>query len=223
MICSSVVENLAQQSHLRKARTLQLARPIRALLVVIVLAVSAPVAIAADHRRPAPTKPDISRGEALFVGNCSGCHTFKAAAATAIEGPDLDKYPPPSLAYAKYQITHGGGIMPAFTRFNAQQVADIAAFVWTKRQSRNANTTATNAATGKELFKANCGSCHTLKAAGTTGAVGPNLDTKHDSLARIIKQITGGGRLMPPFGTAMGGPLTDARIKAIAAFVLASH
>ena len=29
---------------------------------------------------------------------------------------------------------------------------------------------------GQELFKANCGSCHTLADAGTTGTVGPNLD-----------------------------------------------
>ena len=29
---------------------------------------------------------------------------------------------------------------------------------------------------GKELFKQGCGSCHTLADAGTTGAIGPNLD-----------------------------------------------
>jgi mono/diheme cytochrome c family protein len=28
----------------------------------------------------------------------------------------------------------------------------------------------------KELFQTNCGSCHTLAAAGTDGVVGPNLD-----------------------------------------------
>lgn len=29
---------------------------------------------------------------------------------------------------------------------------------------------------GKELFATNCGSCHTLEAAGTDGVIGPNLD-----------------------------------------------
>jgi mono/diheme cytochrome c family protein len=29
---------------------------------------------------------------------------------------------------------------------------------------------------GQQLFTANCGSCHTLSAAGTSGTIGPNLD-----------------------------------------------
>jgi mono/diheme cytochrome c family protein len=33
-----------------------------------------------------------------------------------------------------------------------------------------------SASGGKELFTANCGSCHTLADAGTTGTIGPNLD-----------------------------------------------
>jgi plastocyanin len=34
----------------------------------------------------------------------------------------------------------------------------------------------TNVVNGKEQFIANCGSCHVLSRAGTTGVVGPNLD-----------------------------------------------
>jgi plastocyanin len=33
-----------------------------------------------------------------------------------------------------------------------------------------------NVVRGKQLFVAKCGSCHTLSHAGTTGAIGPNLD-----------------------------------------------
>jgi mono/diheme cytochrome c family protein len=33
-----------------------------------------------------------------------------------------------------------------------------------------------NLVTGKQLFASNCGSCHTLSHANTTGTVGPNLD-----------------------------------------------
>jgi mono/diheme cytochrome c family protein len=33
-----------------------------------------------------------------------------------------------------------------------------------------------NPVTGKALFTKNCGACHTLADAGTTGTIGPNLD-----------------------------------------------
>jgi cbb3-type cytochrome c oxidase subunit III len=33
-----------------------------------------------------------------------------------------------------------------------------------------------NTSNGETLFKENCGSCHTLAAAGTTGTIGPDLD-----------------------------------------------
>lgn len=75
--------------------------------------------------------PNRKHGRALFRANCSGCHTLKAAGAHGVFGPNLDKYPPPSRNYVVYQVTVGGGIMPAFTRFTAQQVNDIAAFVCT--------------------------------------------------------------------------------------------
>jgi mono/diheme cytochrome c family protein len=76
-------------------------------------------------------------------------------------------------------------------------------------------------AANKALFKSNCGSCHVLKAAGTHGAVGPVLDTNKDGLAKVINQITNGGRFMPPFSQARGGKLTSTQIKSIAAYVLA--
>jgi mono/diheme cytochrome c family protein len=78
-------------------------------------------------------------------------------------------------------------------------------------------------ATGKSLFKANCAKCHTLKAAKANGTVGPNLDQKRDSVAKIVKQVTSGGRFMPPFGQSVGGSLTAAQIKLIATFVHASR
>jgi mono/diheme cytochrome c family protein len=34
---------------------------------------------------------------------------------------------------------------------------------------------------GQQLFQINCGTCHTLQAAGTDGVVGPNLDTLFSS------------------------------------------
>lgn len=46
---------------------------------------------------------------------------------------------------------------------------------------------------GKQLFAATCGRCHTLKAAGTSGEVGPNLDQLKPDLARVLAAIKNGG------------------------------
>ena len=74
---------------------------------------------------------------------------------------------------------------------------------------------ATPTADGKQLFVTNCGSCHTLTAAGTSGQLGPNLDHTKLSTRQIAAQIHNGGGSMPAFG----GSLTAAQIQSIATFV----
>ena len=75
---------------------------------------------------------------------------------------------------------------------------------------------------GKAVFTgtAGCKNCHTLKAAGSTGTVGPNLDqlTPKPSYARIVRQVVNGGKIMPPFK----GTLNDTQIHDVAAFVYKS-
>jgi len=54
---------------------------------------------------------------------------------------------------------------------------------------------------GQELFVANCGSCHTLSAAGTTGTTGPDLDSLAPDEALVKTAIENGGAgsgVMPP-------------------------
>jgi sulfite dehydrogenase len=46
---------------------------------------------------------------------------------------------------------------------------------------------------GRTLFVEICGSCHTLDAAGTQGAVGPNLDELQLDEARVLRAIERGG------------------------------
>lgn len=73
-----------------------------------------------------------------------------------------------------------------------------------------------NAAAGKSVFaSAGCSGCHTLKAAGATGTVGPNLDQLQLPLARIELQVVGGGATMPAFK----GTLSDQQIADVAQFV----
>jgi len=70
-------------------------------------------------------------------------------------------------------------------------------------------------AQGKQVFTQSCGSCHTLKDAGTTGTVGPNLDDLKPDEATVQRQVTNGGGVMPAFK----GQLTDAQIKAVSQYV----
>jgi hypothetical protein len=54
-------------------------------------------------------------------------------------------------------------------------------------------------AAGKAAFTATCGGCHTLKDAGTTGNVGPNLDSLAPlTVETVAHQIENGGGPMPP-------------------------
>ncbi|HSE81923.1 MAG TPA: cytochrome c [Gaiellaceae bacterium] len=76
-----------------------------------------------------------------------------------------------------------------------------------------------DAAAGEAIFVENCGSCHTLEEAGTSGTVGPNLDDSTLDLQAVVEQVTNGGGAMPPFG----GQLSEAEIQNVAAFVVASQ
>ena len=70
-------------------------------------------------------------------------------------------------------------------------------------------------ADGKRVFTDNCGSCHTLQAAGTSGQVGPSLDGTSLNAADIETTVRDGRGGMPSFR----GRLSDAEISAVATFV----
>ena len=48
-----------------------------------------------------------------------------------------------------------------------------------------------------ETFATTCGGCHTLKAAGTNGQVGPNLDQLKPDAAEVKDAIKRGPSVMP--------------------------
>jgi mono/diheme cytochrome c family protein len=76
-----------------------------------------------------------------------------------------------------------------------------------------------DATAGKQVFEtAGCKGCHTLKAAGATGTVGPNLDQAQPELALIVDRVTKGRGGMPSFK----GQLSDKQIADVAAFVFKS-
>jgi len=75
------------------------------------------------------------------------------------------------------------------------------------------------AALGRRLFTGGanppCALCHTLKEAGTAGAVGPVLDELQPDAARVAKALRGGIGAMPSFA----GKLSDEQIDALAQYV----
>ena len=50
--------------------------------------------------------------------------------------------------------------------------------LWAFSKDGSSDEVASSDEESRELFVANCGSCHTLAAAGTDGIVGPNLDER---------------------------------------------
>jgi cytochrome c553 len=76
-----------------------------------------------------------------------------------------------------------------------------------------------NADAGKQVFvTASCGSCHTMKAAGSNGEIGPNLDQLKPNFGTIVHQVEVGGGPMPAFK----GQLSDQQIQDVAAYVYKS-
>ena len=91
----------------------------------------------------------------------------------------------------------------------------------TTTQTETASTTTSSGgsdlvAQGKDVFaKSGCASCHTLKDAGATGTVGPNLDEAKPSKDLVVERVTNGKAPMPSFK----GQLSGEEIQAVAEYV----
>jgi mono/diheme cytochrome c family protein len=82
--------------------------------------------------------------------------------------------------------------------------------------SSGASGSASASAQGKKVFaSAGCKGCHTLKDAGATGSVGPNLDDLRPDTAAVKRQVINGGGPMPAFK----GKLSNAQIDAVSSYV----
>jgi cbb3-type cytochrome c oxidase subunit III len=177
-------------------------------------------------------------GKALFQQKCAGCHALEAVGSTATIGPNLDD----AFAQARADgfkesaianIVHDqirfagqyptGQNNPNYLKANmptnlvtGRDAEDVAAFVAANAGVSGFAVSKTVSGTnGKSIFKSQCASCHTLKDAGTTGTVGPNLDQLKPPFAIVQHQVTNGGAVMPAFK----GKLTDAQIRAVARYV----
>jgi cytochrome c553 len=76
-----------------------------------------------------------------------------------------------------------------------------------------------DAAAGEAVFaSAGCGGCHVLEAAGSTGAVGPNLDESQPPADLVVERVTNGMGAMPAFADQ----LDEQQIQDVAAYVVES-
>jgi cbb3-type cytochrome c oxidase subunit III len=183
---------------------------------------------------------DQENGKKLFLGKgqCAGCHTLAAAGSSSTIGPNLDD----AFAQARADGYKESAILnivhdqirfpgqyptaqnnPDFLQANmpanlvkGQDAEDVAAFVAANAGVQGfAGSQAISSTNGKSIFKTKCASCHTLKDAGATGTIGPNLDQLMPSFAIAQKQVTNGGQVMPAFKNV----LTKAQIDAVARYV----
>jgi mono/diheme cytochrome c family protein len=152
-------------------------------------------------------KPDLDKGQQLFTQNCGSCHTLAGAGTNGEVGPNLD--------YAFKQARADGGTdsdtikqvvesqvenprpaspeqtdiyMPA-NLVEGDDLSDVAAYVASVAGVPGIKPPVFQP---PEFFATNCGGCHTLSQAGTTGATGPNLDQVLAGMtpAQISQSIT---------------------------------
>jgi mono/diheme cytochrome c family protein len=188
------------------------------------------------------TSGDTSRGKQLFQQKCASCHTFADAKTTGAVGPNLDDafssdktqgFSEQTMAdIVRGQIAYPEEPMPP-NLVRGKDADDISLYIAKCAGNENCGVTAASsspppttttggggggsaAPDGKQVFaSAGCSGCHTLKDAGATGNVGPNLDTLKPTKDVVAHQVEVGGGAMPAFK----GQLSDAQIQAVAEYV----
>jgi cbb3-type cytochrome c oxidase subunit III len=214
-----------------------------AALVVLALAASALLAACSDTvGYTEASSGDRIHGKELFKQGCGSCHTLADAGTTGTIGPNLDyaflqsrkdglgedtilQVVRGQMAYAVTTPSTGAPGMPRDI-FTGQDADDVATYVASVAgldasgqiidPANPPKPTQPGSTDGKTVFAtAGCTGCHTLKAAGSTGTVGPNLDEAKPSKDLVIDRVTNGQGGMPSFK----GQLSEAQIQAVADYV----
>lgn len=184
-------------------------------------------------------------GKQRYVKACGGCHTLADAGTAGTIGPNLDdafaQARDSGMTSATFtQVVAGQIRFPISTTSTGapgmpgvdttlpscddvegnavcvedqdQAVSDIAVYVGAVAGT---GVTAERPTDGKSIFTATCGSCHTLSDAGTSGNVGPNLDSSKPPQELVVDRVTNGQGVMPSFKES----LDEAQIQAVADYV----
>lgn len=184
-------------------------------------------------------------GKEYFVSACGGCHTLADAGTTSTVGPNLDDafeqareagmtsatFTQVVAGQIRYPIENTSTGAPGMPGIDTtlplcddveegafcvddqdQAVDDISTYVGAVAGT---GITAEKPTDGKSIFTASCGSCHALSDAGTTGAVGPNLDESRPSQELVVDRVTNGQGAMPSFKDSLDAQ----QIEAVADYV----
>ena len=184
-------------------------------------------------------------GKQLFVQACGGCHALADAGTAGAIGPNLDdafaqarevgmtsatftQVVASQIRYPIQDTVTGAPGMPGVDQTlplcddvegdafcvedHDQAVADISVYVGAVAGT---GVTAERPTDGKSIFATSCGSCHTLSDAGTTGAVGPNLDDSKPPKELVVDRVTNGQGAMPSFKDSLDAD----QIQAVADYV----
>lgn len=168
-------------------------------------------------------------GKKDFIQACGGCHTLADAGTSGTIGPNLDdafaqareagmtsatftQVVAGQIRYPVVETSTGAPGMPGVDQTlplcddvegdvfcvpdQDQAVDDISTYVGAVAGT---GVTAERPTDGKSIFTTTCGSCHTLSDAGTSGAVGPNLDESKPPAKLVVDRVTNGQGAMPAF------------------------
>jgi cbb3-type cytochrome c oxidase subunit III len=218
---------------------------VRALLVAVASAGALLVALSGCGTGGYTSSGSQGAGKELFVQACGGCHALADAGTSGTIGPNLDdafaqareagmtsdtftQVVAGQIRYPIETTSTGAPGMPAADQTlplcedvegeafcvedQDQAVDDIATYVGAVAGT---GVVAERPTDGKSIFTTSCGSCHTLSDAGTTGAVGPNLDDSKPSKELAVDRVTNGQGAMPSFKDS----LDEQQIQAVAEYV----
>jgi mono/diheme cytochrome c family protein len=156
-------------------------------LVVTVAAAAAVMGMAGCDLGP---KANLENGQQLFTQKCGSCHVLTGAGTGGTVGPDLDFAFKQARADGMDEDTIAGVVesqvenprpaapeqvnvyMPA-NLVTGDDLNDVAAYVASVAGVPGIKPPVF---APPQFFAANCGGCHVLSQAGTTGTTGPDLD-----------------------------------------------
>ncbi|MGZ5312325.1 MAG: c-type cytochrome [Solirubrobacterales bacterium] len=133
---------------------------------------------------------DTDRGEQLFTQKCGSCHVLAGAGTNGAVGPNLDDAFAAARGSGMDQDTIEGVVTHQISNPRPASPEDTEVYMPAELVTgEDADAVAAYVASvagvpgieppvfsAPEFFATNCGGCHVLSQAGTTGQTGPNLD-----------------------------------------------